>query len=237
MSPAARGDDKLIAVGAVPRADLLPPELKAEVKVRAQRRFMGFIVIVAVVVVVGAYLFATVQAAANALRLEASNATTQSLIEQKQQYIEVTEVQAQVGKAQAAQIVAVSTEINWKKYLQLVQLSLPSGTVISSATATTTVPGSAIEVPTEPLLSPSIASIDFVAITPTLPDVSLWIENLAKIPGFAGAQAGTITRRDDGQYNVTINMQVNDEALENRFIESDDDADDDDADDAEEATP
>ena len=237
MSPSARGDNKLIAIGAVPRADLLPPELKAEVKRRAQRRLMGGIVILAVVLVVGGYLYATVQAAANGLRLEASNATTQTLAEQKGQYVEVTQAQTQVGKNEAAQIVGVSSEINWRKYLLLVAESLPAGTLLGSVSAKTTAPGQIIDLPTEPLLQPSIASIGFVATSPSLPDVSQWIENLAKIPGFANASASSISFNDEkGVYEVAILLSLNEEALESRFLDSGDDGDED-SQETEETTP
>ena len=179
----------------------------------------------------------TVNAVASSARLEASNNATQALLLQKQDYAEVLQIQGQVSKDQAAQIVGVASEINWKKYLLLVQSSLPAGTSISSVSAKTADPGVAAEVPTGPLLQPSIASIDFIATTANLPDVSLWIENLSKIPGFADATAGTISLEENGQYTVTILMHVNEQALENRFLPDTEDAEDTETDDVEETSP
>lgn len=240
MSPSKRGDDKLITLGASPRADLLPPELKAEVRFRAQRRLMGGIVVLAIALVVGAYLYTFVNAATNEARLAASNATTQTLATQKAEYIEVTQLQTQIDKSTAAQIVGTSTEVNWKSYITLVQASLPAGANLTSISAKTTAPGVPAEVATTPLLQPSIVSIEFAARTPTLPDVSAWIENLSKIPGFADATAGTITLRDDGQYDVSMLLHLNEKALSNRFLTPPDSATDDTTDDenqTEETTP
>lgn len=218
MSPSRRGDDRIV-LGASPRADLLPPELKAEARLAAQRRALGGVVVLAVLLVAGVYAYATLNAITAEHRLADSGATTTSLLAQKAEYSEITRLQALVDKSEAAQIVGVSTEIEWMSYLQLVQGSLPAGTVVDSYAASTIAPGVEPAAPSEPLLSPSLAKISFVASTPTLPDVSLWIESLSKLPGFADAQARSITIKDDGTYAVTMEMHINDEALAHRFVE------------------
>lgn len=212
------GDDRLI-FGAIPRADLLPGELKAEAKLAAQRRALGGLVILSVILVAGGYAYATITAVASAQRLVDSNTTTTSLLNQAKEYSEVTQLQAQVKTDKAAQIVGVSTEIDWQAYLELVQGSLPAGTSIRTVSATTVAAGAEAPAPGGPLLNPSIATLNFDATTATLPDVSAWIDSLSKLPGFADALATSITQQDGG-YSVTIVMHITEEALANRFIEA-----------------
>lgn len=216
MSTIKKTADKLV-VGGVPRADLLPTELKAEDKLRSQRRGLVGIAILAVLLVGAAYAFTSLETLRSKLRVEAASAETASLQDQQRDYAEVTVLQEASRDIAVAQLLGVSTEIDWKDYLLKVQGSLPAGTTITSVTGGTAAPGSAQAEPGGPLQAASLATINFAAISPALPEVSSWIENLAKLPGFADANATSIILQDDGTYQVSMVMHVNYEAVTNRF--------------------
>lgn len=217
MSDKNKSGDKLV-YGASPRADLLPPELKAESKLRAQRRGLIGVALLAVVLVAGAYAYTLISATAASVRLTAANAQTESLRDQQLEFVEVRELKQQLVAIENSQLIGVSTEIDWEEYFNLVQVSLPAGTTINTVSASTSIPGSAESQSTNPLQSAQVATISFSASSPTLPSVSIWIDGLAKLPGFADATANSI-RLDatSGVYTVEMTMHVNFEALANRF--------------------
>jgi hypothetical protein len=216
MSEKTRGGDRLV-IGGVPRADLLPPEFAAEAKLRAQRRGMVAIAVLAVLLVGLGYGYITLLNAASVLSLNTANAETASLLEQQTQYAEVGVVNGQISTIGLAKIIGTSTEIGWRDYLQRVQASLPAGTKIDSVSASTAYPGNGAQTSTSPLGFTSIAEIAFSATTATLPKVSEWIEALALLPGYAGATAGSIVKNDDATYTVTMVLYINEDALANRM--------------------
>jgi Tfp pilus assembly protein PilN len=218
MSDKSRNLDRLV-LGAPPRADLLPPELKAEEKLHAQRRGLVAMSIFVVVLVGLAYGYLAIEAGNSAQRLAAANASTASLLAEQAKYSEVTLLNARLAMIKTGQQIGVSTEIDWRDYLQQVQASLPAGTGINSVGASTAGPGAGVSAPSSPLLAASIAELTFAATTSTLPDVSQWIDNLSLLPGFADAVAGSITLNAEGSYSVTIIMHIDQDALSNRFVE------------------
>ena len=214
MSEKGYTKDRLV-LGAPPRADLLPPELKAEEKLRRQRRGLIGIAVLAVILVAGGYVYAVFSAQSAAANLTAANQQTETLLEQKNEYIVVRQLADQVTSTKVIQFLAVSGEMDWKAYLDKVQGSLPAGVAITTVTAKLT--DSSASSSTSPLRGPYIAELTFVATTQTLPDVSAWVDSLSELVGFTDASPGTITLNEGGGYSVTIVMHINSEALSHRF--------------------
>jgi hypothetical protein len=216
MSDRKRATERLV-FGLPPRADLLPPEFMQEAALRRQRRGLGSLAVLAIVVVALAYGYATFGAAASAQRYDAALAETDSLLSQQREYSDVSSMQTRIASIKAAQIVGAAPEINWKSYLELVRASLPVGTSMNTVGAKSVAPGAVGTASSSPLQGDSIATLDFVVDSKTLPDVSAWIDNLALLPGFADAVASSIVKLDDGGYTVTVTMHVNTGALSHRF--------------------
>jgi hypothetical protein len=217
MSDKSRGADRLV-VGGPPRADLLPPELKIEATLRAQRRLLIGVVIVAVVAVAAVYAFVAIAATTSKIRLDSAHQQTETLLKEQQEYSDVRVLKDGVQTLKRAQILGASTEIDWTDYLGKVAALLPAGTKFGAIDAVTLRPGSAEEIQEGPLETPRIAQINFVSSTPTLPDVSQWIENLSVLPGYSSAAVTAITLDDkDGKYLVTTVLNIDFEGLENRF--------------------
>ena len=96
MSTNPRAGNRLV-IGGPPRAELLPPEFAAEARLRAQRRGMVGIAILAVVVVGLAYGYVTLRSTVSAQLLASANAETTSLISQQQDYAQVGIVNGQLA--------------------------------------------------------------------------------------------------------------------------------------------
>lgn len=210
--------DRLV-LGAPPRADLLPPELKAEEKLRSQRRGLVGVAVLAVFLVAAGYVYAVFSAQSAASNLAAANAQTQSLLDQKNKYIEVRELSDQRDTIKLLRQVAVYNEVDWREYFVRVATILPPGTNLTTVTGNVT---DLSKAPASPLLKPSVAELVFVAKTTTLPNVSAWVDSLSDLPGFADATTGAIDfQEDDGLYAVTITLHLNTDALHHRFTGND----------------
>jgi Tfp pilus assembly protein PilN len=207
----------VIVVGGEPRADLLPPEVRAQRhRAKTARRALLWLVVVVVVVLLA--IAGSVYLAMNAqTQLVNEQASTQSILLQQQKYSAVQQVQGQVDLIKAGQQVGASTEIDWKTYLTKLQGTLPNGTAIVTVSIDSASPLAPYAQATAPLQGSRIATLSFSATTPTLPDVRAWLDALATLPGFADAVPGTITQNADGTYTADVTMHINKDAFDGRF--------------------
>ncbi|TFC04613.1 hypothetical protein [Cryobacterium mannosilyticum] len=216
MSRNVSGDELLI--GGEPRVDLLPPEVLKRRKAKAIRRGLGIGVVGLLVVVAAGIGAATVLSAQAQLGLLAEQSHTAGLLAEQTKYGEVRTAQAQVDLVKAAQRVGVSTEIDWKPYLQGVQATLPPSVSIKSVTVDSATPILVYEQPTAPLQGARVATVTFSATSNSLPDVPTWLTGLAALPGFADALPGQLLLDEaTGIYTVDITMHINDAAFAERF--------------------
>jgi mRNA-degrading endonuclease toxin of MazEF toxin-antitoxin module len=208
----------VLVVGGEPRVDLLPPEIYREraAAVIRRRLLIGVFGVIAIVAVsTGASTVLAIQAQG---QLADEQARTSSLLADQTKYIEVRSVQSKVALVKAAQQVGVSTEIDWKKYLDNVQATLPSTVAIDTVTLDFASPISAYVQPTAPLQGTRVGTVTFTAKSAVLPDVPTWLNALATLPGFADALPGSVTLDPTTKvYTVDITMHVNDSAYAKRF--------------------
>ncbi|WBM81189.1 hypothetical protein KIV56_08275 [Cryobacterium breve] len=168
-----------------------------------------------VIVGTGASTMLAVQAQG---QLADEQARTSALVAEQAKYVEVRSVQAKVNLVHAAEQVGVSTEIDWKKYLDSVQATLPSTVAIYTVTIDSASPVAIYAQPTAPLQGARVATVMFSAKSTVLPDVPTWLSSLATLPGFADALPGSVTLDAATKvYTVDITMHVNDSAYAKRF--------------------
>lgn len=213
-------DNELI-IGGEPRADLLPPEVKAGLRGKALHRGLLMAVVAVVVLVVGGVGVATWQTMQGQARLLAAQSQTAEPLNEQAQYLEVRQVQDAVATTIAAQQVGGSTEIDWKNYLQRVQAVLPEDADIDSVTIDAATPVAPYAQATAPLQESRVATLTLLVTSPTLPEVPDWLRGLTALPGYADATPGTITRTETGAYQVSVTLHINDEAYSGRFAEPD----------------
>ncbi|MFT2815224.1 hypothetical protein [Leifsonia sp. A12D58] len=208
-----------LVIGGEPRVDLLPPEVRSERKAKVVRRRLGVGVIGVVVLVVAASGGATVMSIQSQLALDSEQTRTTQLLQEQGKYMEVRNVQQQVSLVQAAQQVGVSTEINWKTYLEAVQAILPATVVIDAVDVESASPMAIYAQSTGPLQGARVATVKFTARSAVLPDVPTWLTALKTLPGYADALPGSVSLdASTNTYTVDITMHVNDAAFSKRFV-------------------
>lgn len=209
----------ILIIGGEPRVDLLPQEVRKERKAKVTRRRLGASVIAVLVLVLLASGGATVLSLQAQLQLLDAQARTMDLLAEQANYVEVRKVQEQVSLALAGQQVGVSTEIDWKNYLEGVQAILPPSVTIDTVSIDSASPMAIYAQPTAPLQGARVATVNFTAKSAVLPDVPTWLSALKQLPGYSDALPGSVNLDPaTGTYTVDITMHVNDAAFAQRFV-------------------
>lgn len=206
------------ALGGEPRVSLLPAEVNDFHRARtARRRLGGAVVAVLLLVAVGIAGAYYLQMDAQA-KLAAAQATTVDLVAQEAQFAELRTVKTGTALIKAGQMVGASTEIDWKSYLENLQATLPAGVAITDVTLDSASPFVDYAQSTVPLEGSRVATLNFTAVSATIPSVPDFLDGLAKLPGFADAVPGSLVTQEGG-YLVTITMHINSDAFTHRFSE------------------
>jgi hypothetical protein len=205
-----------LVLGGSPRADLLPPEVKAGVKAKAQRRLMIAVVAAALLVVVGAYVPANLAATNARESLSQETARSEALLREKSEYIIVEQLEAQVAAAKAARVVGASTEIDWEAYLASVAGTLPLDVALESVTIMSSTPITSISAPTAALQEPRVAELVFTVQSAAVPVVAEWLANLRTLDGYVDASVDNITN-EGGSLKTLLTLHINEEAYSNRY--------------------
>jgi len=205
------------ALGGEPRVSLLPTEVNDFQKARAVRRRLGVGVVFALLLVLAAvggsyYLSANAETA-----LANARANQASLLAQETRFSELKAAKSGIALIEAGQYVGVSTEIDWKSYLQNLQATLPEGVLINSVTVDSASPFVDYAQSSSPLEGSRVATLVFTAMSPGLPSIPTWLNGLGTLDGFADAVPGSVSVQTDGSYLVNITMHINSEAFALRF--------------------
>ncbi|MDJ0376025.1 hypothetical protein [Cryobacterium sp. PH31-L1] len=210
-------DGHELVLGGEPRADLLPPDLKAARQGKLLRQIMSIAAASVVLVVIAAVAAVSFEAAAAQSQLDVAEARTTELQMESAKYSEVRSVQNQIDMTAEARTVAAETEIDWRAYMLAVRSSLPSDVTIQAIAISSGSPWLEYEQSVVPLYNPRVASMTLSLTSPTLPAVPMWLTNLRTLPGYADAHPGSVTRTETGQYVVEMVININEGARSNRI--------------------
>ena len=206
-----------VVLGAEPRMDLLPPEVRARKRVKATQRRLGGVLVV-VLVLVGAGVGASSWAAMGSeAELVAAQQRTSELLVSQGKYSEVQQVQSALDMTVAARQFGASTEIDWKAYLGLVRALVPASVTVETLSVDSASPVVAYEQVVAPLVEARVATIKFLFRSPDVVSVPEWLASMSTLPGYADSVPAVITRTDTGAYTVDFVMHVDEGAFSGRF--------------------
>lgn len=211
----SKKDEQTIAVGATPRADLLPVAVKEAIKRRPIVRRLAALVAFVLILTLAAVAGATYLALAAQQALADEQARSELLLAQQIEYAEARQVSSDVDETIAAQQVATLAEPDWNALLAEIRATLPPGVLLTSVVGTVSPTESEDEVP---LRQDSVGSFSISAISDTVPNVEAWIAELESITGFAGIAPPVSVEGGSGAvYTVNIEVLINTDVFINRF--------------------
>jgi Tfp pilus assembly protein PilN len=205
-----------LVVGGQPRANLLPPEIILKRKQLKTRRALRFGVVLVAIGTAAASALTFGVASVAQVQLSLAQDTQAQLVTEQGTYGEVRDVQTTIATIQAGQMVGASTEINWQKYLNGLQATLPEGVLLQTVIIESGTPMIAFAQGAGPLQGARVAALTFTATSSTLPSIPDWLRSMAKLPGFVDATPGSVTSQD-GVYTATVLMHINADAFSLRY--------------------
>lgn len=206
----------------LPQVNLLPPEIRAARGLRVVKRWLGLSLVLVVLLLGGAFGFSVLELGLAQSSLTEAQAETARLQVEEAKYAEVPAVLTAVETIKAARELGMSTEIDWRPYLDAITAVLPPGVSIESFNFSGATPMQVAPVPASPLDAPAVGSIQFSGRSVTLPDTAAWIVALNSVPGFSDAwvTAAAITGEDgEAYYQIESSVQVLESAYAERFIQ------------------
>ncbi|WP_345750795.1 hypothetical protein [Microbacterium rhizophilus] len=221
-APQQRPDQ--LAIGGVPKVDLLPPELK---DARAWRRARGralIIILCGMLVLLAGVLATTWLARTSTDARDAAQARTDELLAMQSEFVEVNAVQGGIAAAEQALAQAGATDILWTPTLADLRASLPAQARITALTIDASNPSTPLAAPTD-VLEPGdrVATVTFTALTPRVPDVSTWVRAVEQIGGVVFvAPRVTQVLEDEPGYTVEMTFDIGAERLRNAPAPEDD---------------
>ena len=207
-----------LVIGGNPQVNLFPKEVQLQRNSKVIRPRLVIAVISLILLVFLGSGLARIQGKSIERKLMNAQSTSRNLLAAQAHYVEVRIIQNEVGTILAAQQVGTATEIDWKKYLNSVQETLPERVTLESVTIDSATPFSIYTQATVPLQGARIATLSFTANSPSLPKVPAWLDALTALPGYADASPGMVVRNDSGTYSVSITMHINQSAFTHRFF-------------------
>lgn len=209
-------------VAGLPQVNLLPPEVRAARTVSVVKRWLALSVLVVLVVIGAAFVFATFVRGQADERLADAEQYTTTLIAKEREYAEVPQVLGAIERTTRVRIAATGSEVVWRPYLDAVTAVMPADVRVVSFAATGLAPAQSVaNAPASPLDQPSVGSLTFEAQSKTIPDVAAMLDALSTVPGLRDPWASALAVAEiDGTtyYTVSLTVQLSDTTLAQRFV-------------------
>jgi Tfp pilus assembly protein PilN len=204
-------------LAALPRVNLLPPEIAQKRRARKLQAGMGAAVAVAIVGVAAGYVMAHSSANSAKTDLANSKADTARLQTQVAQFDSDQSLRAQLTAEQTMLATAMGPEIQWSHYLNDLTLRIPDNVWITNLSITTgstasTAGGAA---------SGGIGSVNVTGTAFTHDDVATWLDSLAKEKGYSNPYFSNSAESFIGSrrvVNFTSSTVVTTDALSGRYL-------------------
>lgn len=200
---------------ALPRVNLLPPEIGERIRFRRIQYGLGGGLLAAVGVV--ALLLVGANADVGEAESEVATATAagDSLRSETAKYAEVKAVYAQAAASEAMLTQAMGETVEFSTFLYGLGLTLPEHVWIKNATFR--------QLTVEPALGstePGIGEVTFTGVGYKHDDVAVWLESLAKQEGYANPYFTSSTKSLIGSRSVvdfTSSVTITSAALSTRY--------------------
>jgi Tfp pilus assembly protein PilN len=231
MSSATIERTTLTRAAAMPRVNLLPPEIAEAAKARQLKLMVVGVGVVSVAGVAALYLGASASASAAADELATTQAVTAQLNAKVAEYANVPVVYAQVDAAEAELVQAMGQEVRYSYLLNDLSLTIPNGVWLTGLTVEQPVqpvnPDGSVSTDTaEPVTSPfgaaGIASVAFEGYGLQVNDVAAWLDALTKQnvyidPAFSEATKEEVQGTGTEAVAITSGVTVTEDAYSNRY--------------------
>jgi Tfp pilus assembly protein PilN len=211
---------------AMPRVNLLPPEIGEAAKFRRLQMVLGAVVLGALGIVIALWFMAKGDASAAQNQLDDAGAQQTQLQAQVAQYADVPAVYTAVSTAQGQLSTAMAGEIRWSFLLGNLSLTIPDTSRLTDFTATEVLPDDPSLLttpPVSPVGTPGIGTITFAGKANNINAVAAWLVSLSHQKAYADPYLSTIAKSDTSvgtgksALDFTSSVTIDADALSHRF--------------------
>jgi Tfp pilus assembly protein PilN len=212
---------------AVPRVNLMPPEIAEAERFRRLQLAMGAAVLASVVIVGGLYMHSK-DGLSNA-KADLANAQSQNtaLTSKLSSLNSVKATYAAVQTKRQLLDQAMGQEVRWSYVLNDLSMEMPPNVWLTGiAAAESTAPGSSSSTSSASVMpgapTNTIGSIQFSGVALSHDDVATWLDTLAREKGFTEPTFSNSTESAIGTRSVVnwgTSVQVDTKALSNRYVQ------------------
>jgi Tfp pilus assembly protein PilN len=213
--------EQTAGVVAMPRVNLMPPEIADAERFRRLQLAMGSAVLLAAVVVGALYMHAKSGISSAQTQVDQAQSQQTSLQGQLDKLASVKQTFAEVQGKQALLQQAMGPEIRWSYVLNDLSLRVPNNVWLTGIQATENIGGA---VPTTAALPGStatdIGTISFAGVGSRHDDVANWLDSLAREKGFSQPTFSSSVESAIGAVSVVdfaTSVNVDTKALSNRY--------------------
>lgn len=206
-------------VAAMPRVNLMPPEIAEAERFRRLQLAMGGAVVLSAVVVGALYQHAKSGISAAQDQLTTAQNQHTDLQGQISKLASVSQTFATVQAKQALLGQAMGQEIRWSYVLNDLSYRVPNDFWLTAVQATETAADPTATAPVTQTPG-ALGTVAFSGVALKHDDVAAWLDALAKEKGFSNPTFGSSTEGEIGARIVYFNSEsvdVNNDALSNRF--------------------
>lgn len=199
--------------GAIPRANLMPPEVALRRRESSRRRGLIVLVGLILVIVAGGIIASYWFAAAALQRLEAERSITQALLAEQLEYVEVLGIQDRLDAVTAQREALAGVEVLWRAELQPFLAVLDTNEIIEALSAEGNSPFEPPLTQEGPLRSARSVTALLTVATTELPDPSRWLRAWEQLEGFADASIDSIALDGEDGYLTTVTLNLSSAVL------------------------
>lgn len=200
---------------AVPKVNLLPPEILEGRRFARLQRWLAVVVVAVVALAAAGTWWAQTQVAEAEDRLAAAQVETAALQRKEASYAKVPKILAQVRAAESARQEAMANDLLWSKFLNQIALATTSDVWLTKVDAQVTAGtdgagATAVVSSTEPLQPAGIGTLTVEGAAHDYDDVAGWLEAFQAIPGLDVSTLHTAVSEpgDDSAAPVTFTTSV-----------------------------
>jgi Tfp pilus assembly protein PilN len=211
---------------AMPRVNLLPPEIAEKARLRKAQLAMAGVGLAAAAVVGVMYTNASAKvSSANEQKAEAATASVK-LNGELRDLQSVRDTYARVDAAKQTLAMAMGYEVLWSGYLHDMTLRIPDNVWLTSYAVslnTTTQQAAGVKpgaATTAPVLDPGLGTVTMSGVALTHYDVASWLESLSKETGYSNPYFSQAVENFIGDRKVvtfTSTVNITKDALANRY--------------------
>lgn len=199
--------------GAIPRAQLMPPEVALRRRENSRRRGLVALVAVVLVLVVGGIVASYWLAATAQQRLEAERAVTQQLLAEQLEFVEVLGIQERLDAVVAQREALAGVEVLWEGELRPFLAVLDDSEIVEAVDAQGNAPFALPMTQEGPLRDARSASVLITVATNDLPNPSRWLRAWEQLDGYADASIDSIAQDGEESYLTVVTLNLSSAVL------------------------